>query len=85
MSLPLGERRRLRRINRSLRRIERSLERSDSRLVPLFSIFNRLTWLEAMPASEQLSAQDVRRGERRGVSGLSVRDGHRAGPRLPRW
>ena len=82
MILPVGERRRL-------RRMERSLASSDSRLVPLFSIFNRLTRLEAMPASERLSAWEVRRKVRRKratrASGLSVRAGYRAGPHLPRW
>jgi len=57
MSLRLGERRRL-------RRIERSLACSDSRLNSLYSIFTRLTWSEAMPASERLRAWEGRRGGR---------------------
>ncbi len=47
MSLSMGERRRL-------RRIERSLAGSDSRLASLYSIFNRLSRADAMPAVEQL-------------------------------
>jgi hypothetical protein len=47
MSLPIGEWRRL-------RRIERSLARSDSRLASLYSIFTRLTRTDAMPAGERL-------------------------------
>lgn len=50
MSLPLGERRRL-------RRIERSLARSDSRLSSLYSIFTRLTRVDAMPAGERLKSR----------------------------
>jgi hypothetical protein len=64
MILPVGERRRL-------RRMERSLASSDPRLVPLFSIFNRLTWLEAMPDSERLGAWEVRRKVRRRRAGGS--------------
>jgi hypothetical protein len=47
MSLSLGERRRL-------RRIERSLDGSDSRLTSLYSIFNRLARADAMPARERV-------------------------------
>jgi len=48
MSLSLGERRRL-------RRIERSLAGSDSRLTSLYSIFNRLARVDAMPARERVT------------------------------
>jgi hypothetical protein len=47
MSLSLGDRRRL-------RRIERSLAGSDSRLTSLYSIFNRLARVDAMPARERV-------------------------------
>ena len=47
MSLSMGERRRL-------RKIERSLAGSDSRLASLYSIFNRLSRADAMPAVERL-------------------------------
>jgi hypothetical protein len=47
MSLSMGERRRL-------RKIERSLAGSDSRLASLYSIFNRLSRADAMPAGERL-------------------------------
>ena len=46
MSLSIGERRRL-------RGIERSLADSDSPLASLYSIFNRLGWADAMPAGER--------------------------------
>jgi hypothetical protein len=58
MSLPVGERRRL-------RRMERSLARSDSHLVSLYSIFTRLTRFEAMPIGELLKPRAVRRNARR--------------------
>lgn len=47
MSLSLGERRRL-------RKIERSLAGTDSRLTSLYSIFNRLARADAMPARERV-------------------------------
>lgn len=47
MSLSLGERRRL-------RKIERSLDCPDSRLTALYSIFNRLARVDAMPARERI-------------------------------
>ena len=47
MSLSIGERRRL-------RTIERSLAGSDSRLASLYSIFNRLARGDAMPVVERL-------------------------------
>jgi hypothetical protein len=47
MSLSLGERRRL-------RKIERSLAGSDSRLTSLYTIFNRLARVDAMPARERV-------------------------------
>jgi hypothetical protein len=46
MSLSMGERRRL-------RTIERSLASSDSRLMSLYSIFNRLARGDAMPVIER--------------------------------
>jgi hypothetical protein len=46
MSLSMGERRRL-------RTIERSLAGSDARLVSLYTIFNRLARGEAMPVIER--------------------------------
>jgi hypothetical protein len=47
VSLSLGERRRL-------RKIERSLAGSDSRLTSLYSVFNRLARVDAMPARERV-------------------------------
>jgi hypothetical protein len=53
MSLSLGERRRL-------RKIERSLAGSDSRLTSLYSIFNRLARVDAMPARERVRLRERR-------------------------
>ena len=67
MSLSMGERRRL-------RAIERSLGGSDSPLASLYSIFNRLGGADAMPAGERTGTRPrpVPRRERAGDSFWTV-------------
>jgi DUF3040 family protein len=76
MSLSLGERRRL-------RRIERSLASSDSRLASLYSIFNRVAWVDAMPARERVRTRvwHTPRREKAGYPAWSV--GHWMGYPVP--
>jgi hypothetical protein len=57
MSLPIGER-------RKLRRIERGLASTDPRLTALYSMFGRLARLEAMPRRERVRAKGIRRAAR---------------------
>ncbi len=57
MSLPIGER-------RKLRRIERSIASTDPRLAALYSMFGRLSRLESMPRLERVRARAVRRAAR---------------------
>lgn len=54
MSLPAGER-------RKLRAIERAAASADPGLATRFSIFNKLSRQEDMPATERLKARAVRR------------------------
>jgi hypothetical protein len=54
MTLPAGER-------RKLRAIERSAVSADSGLAARFAIFNQLTRHDEMPTGEQLTARRVRR------------------------
>ena len=51
MSLPIGER-------RKLRRMERSLARTDPRLDAFYSMFTRLSGLEAVPRVERIGAME---------------------------
>jgi hypothetical protein len=57
MGLPLGER-------RKLRRMERALARTDPRLDALYSMFTRLSGLEAVPRLERVRAIALRRRAR---------------------
>lgn len=57
MSLPIGER-------RKLRRIERGLTDNDPRLAALYTMFARLSGLEAMPRLERVRPRAVRRAAR---------------------
>ena len=57
MSLPIGER-------RKLRRMERSLASTDPRLDALYSMFTRLSGLEAVPRVERVRAISFRRTPR---------------------
>jgi len=52
MSLPVGER-------RKLRRIERDAARADPGLAARFTIFNRLSRFEDMPRTERLKALGI--------------------------
>jgi hypothetical protein len=52
MSLPTDQ-------QRVLERIEGKLAQSDPRLVSLFTIFTRLTWMEKMPWVEQIRVRPV--------------------------
>lgn len=54
MSLPVGER-------RKLRAIERAAARADPSLAARFSIFNELSRQEDMPRTERLRARAIRR------------------------
>jgi hypothetical protein len=54
MSLPLGER-------RKLRQIERGIAGSDPRLEALYTMFARLSRFEAMPRLERIRAGVLRR------------------------
>jgi hypothetical protein len=58
MSLPIGER-------RKLRRMERDIARADPRLESLYSMFTKLSGLDAMPRPERVRAMAVRRAVRR--------------------
>jgi hypothetical protein len=53
MSLPIGER-------RKLRRIERGIASADPRLAGLYSMFAKLSRLEAMPRAERVRAGVIR-------------------------
>ncbi len=57
MSLPISER-------RKLRRIERGIASADPRLAALYSMFCRLSRLEAMPRAEHVRARSIRRAAR---------------------
>lgn len=57
MSLPIGER-------RKLRRIERGLASTDPRLTALYSMFGRLSSPDAMPRIERVRAGGIRRAVR---------------------
>lgn len=57
MSLPIGER-------RKLRQIERGIASSDPRLAALYSMFARLSRFEAMPRLERIRAGLIRRAAR---------------------
>jgi Protein of unknown function (DUF3040) len=54
MSLPVGER-------RKLRAIERAAASTDPRLAARFSMFNQLNGQEDMPRTERLKARALRR------------------------
>ena len=54
MSLPVGER-------RKLRTIERAAARADPGLAARFSMFNQLSWQEDMPHTERVKAREIRR------------------------
>jgi len=57
MSLPLGER-------RKLRRIERGIASTDPRLSALYTMFGRLSRPDAMPRAERVRAGAIRRSAR---------------------
>jgi hypothetical protein len=57
MSLPIGER-------RKLRQMERDIARTDPRLESLYSMFTRLSGLDAMPRLERVRARVIRRAAR---------------------
>jgi Protein of unknown function (DUF3040) len=57
MSLPIGER-------RKLRRIERGLADADPRLAALYTMFGRLSRPEAMPRVERVRTVRIRRAGR---------------------
>jgi hypothetical protein len=57
MSLPIRER-------RKLRRIERGIASNDPRLAALYGMFARLSRLEAMPRLERVRARSIRRAAR---------------------
>jgi hypothetical protein len=57
MSLPAGER-------RKLRTIERAQAMADPGLAARFSMFSQLSWQEEMPSTERLSARAIRRKKR---------------------
>jgi|307.fasta_scaffold1526811_1 hypothetical protein len=54
MSLPVGER-------RKLRRIDRAMASADPGLAARFAMFNLLSWQEDMPRTERVKALTVRR------------------------
>jgi hypothetical protein len=54
MSLPVGER-------RKLRRIDRAMASADPGLAARFAMFNLLSWQEDMPLTERVKALTVRR------------------------
>jgi len=57
MSLPAGER-------RKLRTIERAQATADPGLAARFSMFTQLSWQEEMPHTERLNARAIRRRKR---------------------
>jgi hypothetical protein len=57
MSLPIGER-------RKLRRIEKGIASTDPRLAALYTMFGRLSRLETMPRLERVRAGTIRRAAR---------------------
>ncbi len=57
MSLPMRDR-------RKLRRIERGIASTDPRLAGLYSMFARLSGMEAMPRAERVRAGLIRRKAR---------------------
>lgn len=57
MSLPIGER-------RKLRRIERGLAGGDPRLAALYTMFARLSKVDSMPRLERVHARSIRRAAR---------------------
>jgi hypothetical protein len=57
MSLPIGER-------RKLRQIERGIASTDPRLSALYSMFARLSKPEAMPRAERVRGGAIRRSAR---------------------
>jgi hypothetical protein len=57
MSLPAGER-------RKLRTIERAQATADPGLAARFSMFTQLSWQEEMPRTERLNARAIRRRKR---------------------
>jgi len=57
MSLPVGER-------RKLRRIEQGIASTDPRLSALYSMFARLSRPEAMPRAERVRGGAIRRSPR---------------------
>lgn len=57
MSLPIGER-------RKLRGIERGIASADPRLAALYSMFGKLSRPEAMPRLERVRAGTIRRAGR---------------------
>lgn len=57
MTLPLGER-------RKLRGIERGIASADPRLAALYTMFGKLSRPEAMPRLERLHARSIRRAAR---------------------
>ncbi len=57
MGLPIGER-------RKLRRIERAITRTDPRLDALYAMFTRLGRWEAPPSAEQVRPGRIRRAAR---------------------
>jgi hypothetical protein len=69
MGLPIGERRRL-------RRIERAITRTDPRLDALYAMFTRLGIWEAPPQAERVRAWRIRRAAlvRRGALMSSTAD-----------
>ena len=57
MSLPIGER-------SKLRRMERAIARTEPRLEALYSMFTRLNGLDKMPRRERIRAGVIRRTPR---------------------
>jgi hypothetical protein len=57
MSLPIGER-------RKLRRIEQGIASADPRLAALYSMFGKLSRVEAMPRMERIRPRTIRRAAR---------------------
>jgi hypothetical protein len=57
MSLPAGER-------RKLRAIERAQATADPDLAARFFLFSQLSWYEEMPRTERLNARAIRRRKR---------------------
>lgn len=57
MGLPIGER-------RKLRRIEQAISRTDPRLEALYSMFTKLSGPDTMPRLERVRARAIRRAAR---------------------